>query len=69
MRRRLNLLAFAVIAGGAALLGTPAPARATYRDPRLVLLSCCSAWDGWSRITRCCGYNGCVITASGCTAL
>ena len=69
MRRRLNLLAFAVIAGGAALLGTPDTARATYRDPRLILLSCCEAWDGWHLVARCCAYTGCAITASGCRAL
>jgi hypothetical protein len=69
MRRRLNLLAFAVIAGGGALLGTPAPARATYVDPKLVLQSCCTAWDGWRIRYKCCSYTGCVVTASGCVSL
>jgi len=69
MRRRLDLLALAVIAGGGALLAAPAPLHATYLDPKLVLTSCCSAYSGWRVIVRCCSPNGCVITSGGCTSL
>lgn len=70
MRRRLNLLAFAVIASGGGLLSRPASLEATYFDPRAVLFqSCCTAWDGWHIAARCCAPTGCVITAAGCSRL
>ena len=69
MRRRLNLLALAVIAGGGTLLAAPAPLHATYLDPKLVLNSCCTAYNGWRIIARCCSPTGCIITSGGCTSL
>ncbi|MFL5541845.1 MAG: hypothetical protein ACJ8J0_22855 [Longimicrobiaceae bacterium] len=70
MLRRLNLLALAVIAGGGALLATPAPARATYYDARKVFESCCVATDTFGHVIyRCCWYTGCVVSAAGCTRL
>lgn len=70
MRRRLNLLALAVTAGGGALLATPAPARATYFDPRTVFQSCCTASDSFGHVIyRCCSESGCMVTSLGCTKL
>jgi len=70
MRRRLNLLALAVIAGGGALLATPAPARATYFDARKIFESCCTATDTFGKVIyRCCAPNGCAVTSLGCTKL
>jgi hypothetical protein len=71
MRRRLNLFAFAVIAGGGGLLAAPAPLQATYLDPKLILTqSCCEArGPGGAIIYRCCSETGCVINAQGCSKL
>ena len=70
MRRRLNLLALAVVAAGGAVLARPAPLAATYHDPKLLLQSCCEATSAFgSVIYRCCSYTGCVVNASGCTRL
>ena len=70
MRRRLNLLALAVIAGGGGLLAAPAPLQATYYDPKLLLTqSCCSATGPFGVIYRCCSETGCVVTALGCSKL
>ena len=70
MRRRLNLLALAVIAAGGGLLAAPAPLKATYHDPKLVLFqSCCEAKNQFAVIYRCCSETGCVVTAAGCSKL
>jgi len=69
MRKRLNLLALAVIAGGGGLLAAPAPLQATYYDPKLLLQSCCEARSQYGVIYRCCSETGCVVTAQGCTKL
>lgn len=71
MRRRLDLLALAVIAGGGGLLAAPAPLQATYFDPRKVLLqSCCEArGPNGQLIFRCCSETGCVVTEAGCSRL
>ena len=70
MRKRLNLLALAVIAGGGGLLTTPAPLRATYFDPKLILTqSCCEARNQFGIVYRCCSDTGCVVTAQGCSKL
>lgn len=55
MQWRVKLLAFTVIAAGAA--SGPAPARADGGDP----VYCCR-----SSTSQCCGTGGCVITNSGC---
>lgn len=70
MRRRLDLFAIAVIAGGGGLLAAPAPLQATYLDPKLVLTqSCCTAASPFGIIYRCCSETGCVVTALGCSKL
>ena len=71
MRRRLNLLALAVIAGGGTLLATPAPARATYFDARKIIFeSCCTATNSFGQVIyRCCSTTGCAVSAQGCTKL
>ena len=69
MRRRLNLFALAVIAGGGGLLAAPAPLQATYYDPKLLIQSCCSATGPYGVIYRCCSETGCVVTAMGCSKL
>lgn len=56
MRWRIKLLAFAVVAAGAAWGATPA--RAWGGGP----IYCCKSDAG-----RCCGTGGCTITNSGCT--
>jgi hypothetical protein len=70
MRKRLNLLALAVVAAGGAMLARPASLGATYFDPKLLLQSCCEASGPFgSVIYRCCSYTGCVVTARGCAPL
>lgn len=69
MRRRLNLLALAVLAAGATSLARPARLQATYWDPKQLLQSCCEAKSNYGTIYRCCSYTGCVVTAQGCSAL
>jgi hypothetical protein len=70
MRRRLNLLALAVIAAGGGLLVAPAPLEATYYDPRRLLVqSCCEAKNQFGIIYSCCSDTGCVVTAAGCSKL
>ena len=70
MRRRLDLLALAVIAGGGGLLAAPAPLQATYHDPKLLVAqSCCEAKNQYGIIYRCCSETGCVVTAQGCSRL
>jgi hypothetical protein len=70
MRRRLNLLALAVVAIGGGVLARPAPLQATYLDPKLILQSCCEARNGFGTlIYRCCTYSGCVVNAMGCAPL
>jgi hypothetical protein len=58
MRWRIKLLAFAVVAAGAAM--GPTPARAWGGGP----VYCCK-----SEVGRCCGTGGCTITNSGCTII
>jgi hypothetical protein len=66
MNRRLNLLAVAVILGGASLLGGPRAAHATYYDPyRLVadgVTYCCRTGDN----VRCCSSTGCMSKDGVC---
>ena len=70
MRRRLNLLALAVVAAGGAILARPASLGATYVDPKLLLQSCCEAIGPFgTTIYRCCSVNGCVVTMHGCAPL
>jgi len=70
MRRRLDLFAIAVIAGGGGLLAAPAPLQATYLDPKLVLIqSCCEARNQYGIIYKCCSETGCVVNALGCSKL
>lgn len=70
MRKRLNLFALAVVAAGGALLARPAPATATYFDPRLLLQSCCEATGPFgATIYRCCTLTGCMVNANGCVPL
>lgn len=70
MRRRLNLLALAVVAAGGAVLARPAPLQATYLDPRMIFQSCCEATSGFGQVIyRCCSATGCVVTAAGCSKL
>lgn len=70
MRRRLNLLALAVVAAGGSMLARPAPLGATYFDPRLLLQSCCEATGPFNTVIyRCCSMTGCVVTANGCAPL
>jgi len=70
MRRRLNLLALAVIAGGGGLLAAPAPLQATYYDPKwFVVQSCCDATGPYGIVYHCCSETGCIVTARGCTKL
>ena len=71
MRRRLNLLALAVIAAGGGLLAAPTPLEATYYDPRRLLVeSCCEAKNQFGTIIfRCCSDSGCVVTSAGCSKL
>jgi len=70
MRKRLNLFALAVVAAGCAVLARPAPLRATYFDPRLLLQSCCEATGPFGAIIyRCCSMNGCMVTQNGCAPL
>lgn len=56
MRWRIKLLAFAVVAAGAAWGATPA--RALGGGP----IYCCK-----SETAKCCGTGGCTVTSSGCT--
>jgi hypothetical protein len=70
MRRRLNLLALAVVAIGGGVLARPAPLQATYLDPKLILQSCCEARNSFGTlIYRCCSASGCVVTEYGCSSL
>ena len=69
MRKRLNLLALAVVAVGAGVLARPARLEATYVDPKLVLQSCCEAKGPFGIIYRCCTYTGCFVNANGCAPL
>lgn len=70
MRRRLNLLALAVVATGGAALARPATLAATYHDPKLLLQSCCEATSPFGTVIyRCCSYRGCAVTANGCWSL
>ena len=70
MRRRFNLLAVAVIAGGGGLLAAPARLQATYLDPKLLLIeSCCEVRTQFGTMIRCCSETGCVATKLGCYRL
>ncbi|HEV7590779.1 MAG TPA: hypothetical protein VGO40_21900 [Longimicrobium sp.] len=70
MRRRLNLLALAVISGGGGLLAAPAPLQATYYDPKRIFVeSCCDATGPYGLIFHCCSETGCIVTARGCSKL
>lgn len=69
MRRRLNLLALAVICGAGGLLAAPAPLQATYRPRAFLVESCCMATGPYGVIYRCCSETGCVVTAAGCSRL
>lgn len=69
MRKRINLLALLVIAGGGALVGRPTPASATYYNPWTMGQSCCAAYDVFGGVVqRCCSSTGCLITAGKCIA-
>jgi hypothetical protein len=68
MRKRINLLALLVIAGGGAVFARPASA--TYISPLGTVESCCSMYDGYGRlILRCCSASGCYITRYMCMPL
>jgi hypothetical protein len=70
MRKRINLLALLVIAGGGAVFARPAPASATYISPWGNTQSCCTAYDGWGRVVQqCCSSSGCFITYGKCLPL
>ena len=70
MRKRINLLALLVIAGGGAVFARPAPASATYLNPLGTVESCCSLYDGYGRlILRCCSSSGCYVTRYMCMPL
>lgn len=69
MRRRLNLLALAVISGGGGLLAAPAPLHATYRPKPFLVESCCDATGPYGIIYHCCSETGCIVTARGCSRL
>ena len=69
MRRRLNLLALAVMAVGGAVLARPARLQATYWDPKQVFQSCCEARGNFGTIYKCCSNTGCVVTERGCSSL
>jgi hypothetical protein len=70
MRRRLNLLALAVISGGGGLLAVPSPLGATYLAPKLFQVeSCCDATGPYGIIYHCCAETGCIVTARGCSRL
>lgn len=58
MRWRLKLLAFTVVAAGAAT--GVAPARAEVGDP----VYCCK-----SATAQCCGTGGCAVTNTGCAII
>jgi hypothetical protein len=66
MNRRLNLLAVAVILGGASLLTAPLTAHATYLDPFRVAVDgvsyCCST----GTTARCCSMTGCMSRDGVC---
>jgi len=68
MMNRLNVLAFAVICGGAAIVSRPAPASATYIDPwtgggDYATLYCCETANN----SRCCYPNtGCRTRLGTC---
>ena len=70
MRRRLNLLAVAVISAGSGLLAAPAPLQATYLAPKLFQVeSCCDAIGPYGIIYHCCSDTGCIVTSRGCSKL
>lgn len=72
MRKRINLLALLVIAGGGALLGHPTPASATMAPGTSIgeqFGSCCYKYDGTVRVAYCCSVGGCAITAVRCAPL
>jgi hypothetical protein len=71
MRHRIHLLAATVILAGAALLGHPAQARATYLNPLRApapstgVVYCC--WTGDD--THCCFLTGCFTKPGVCLEL
>jgi len=69
MNRHLNLLAAAVILGGASLLAHPRPAHATYLDPFRVAISgvsyCCTTGTS----ARCCSTTGCMTREGVCLVI
>jgi hypothetical protein len=70
MPKRLNALSLAVVLAGAAALQPPARLQATWRDPTLVLMSCCEARAPMAGvIMSCCSMTGCAITQYGCVSL
>ena len=69
MNMRINTLALAAILGGAAILGRPAAASATYIDPwaggDLAITYCCVTGP-----TRCCYQNtGCATKDGVCVRI
>jgi hypothetical protein len=66
----MNLLAFAVVAAGAAQLGGPARLSATMApNPWMVDQYCCEARTfGGSAPVRCCGLAWCAVTSTGCAS-
>jgi len=69
MNRHLNLLAAAVILGGASLLAQPRPAHATYYDPfrraAETVTYCCTTGDS----ARCCSNVGCMTREGVCLVM
>lgn len=64
-RKRLNLLAVAIIAAGTCLRAT-APAQAQYEKKPTSPTYCCAA-DNWGLDQKCCGPNGCRIQNGVCS--
>ncbi|MFL5383032.1 MAG: hypothetical protein ACJ8GN_10995 [Longimicrobiaceae bacterium] len=69
MNRHLNLLAAAVILGGASLLAHPRSAHATYFDPFRAAAGgvtyCCTTGDS----ARCCSSSGCMTREGVCLVI
>lgn len=65
MRKRLNILAFAltVAVAGAGHVSSPPPARAMVTPTSLQWMYCCQR-----DLSRCCGNSWCAVTARGCTS-
>jgi hypothetical protein len=69
MNRHLNLLAAAVILGGASLLANPRPAHATYLDPFRAAAGGTSYCCTTGNTARCCSTTGCMTREGVCLVL